>query len=63
MYHSKNHYEVGDMWKIWRNHKEIYFIILEVDKDIGILVREVARDITYTVFNGSPMDVDAFKIA
>jgi hypothetical protein len=63
MYHSKNHYEVGDMWKVKQSDKEIYFIVLEVDKDIGIRVREVLRDRDYTVFNGSRFDVDAIKVA
>lgn len=63
MYHSKNHYEVGDMWKVKQSDKEIYFVVLEVDKDIGIRVREVLRDRHYTVFNGSRFDVDAVKVA
>ena len=51
------------MWKVKQSDKEIYFVVLEVDKDIGIRVREVARDRHYTVFNGSRFDVDAIKVA
>jgi F420-dependent methylenetetrahydromethanopterin dehydrogenase len=65
MYHSKNNYEVGDLWKIKDHMTKQYFLflVLEVDIDIGIRVTRLDTDKNMTIYNGSRYDVVAKKVS
>jgi hypothetical protein len=64
MNYSKNHYEVGDLWKIRDQSSFIrHVLILEVDEKFGVLVMELESDRRYTIFNGSRYDLTAEKVS
>jgi hypothetical protein len=60
---SKNHYEVGDLWKISNDKDNFLFLVLEVDIDIGIRVTGLDTDKVITIFNGSRYDERAIKVS
>ena len=65
MYHGKNNYEVGDIWKVkdYFTKEKFLFLVLEVDIGIGVRVTRLDTDKNMTIYNGSRYDVVAKKVS
>ncbi len=62
---SKKDYQIGDLWKV-NDHitkERFLFLVLEVDKNIGIRVTRLDMDRTLTIHNGSRYDERAIKVS
>jgi hypothetical protein len=62
---SKKDYQIGDLWKV-NDHitkERFLFLVLEVDKNIGIRVTRLDMDRTFTIHNGSRYYERAIKVS
>ena len=62
---SKKDYQIGDLWKV-NDHitkERFLFLVLEVDKNIGIRVTRLDMDRTFIIHNGSRYDERAIKVS